>query len=199
LMQTPPVETEKGVHDADRAISFALNENRLAFVEQLSRLASLPPTTVYRRLTQSLDSKARHHRWVLHGLSGAQSADRVSLSQRLLETLEVHRHRAWHGIVTLNESRFCLSTGHESICLPNALPPLGQQSWPIWTACLPSRGVNRLSRKHRSTAFQHQFPLFSIQFPGVSYVQSAAKLFDFIALFTHFLRAMSSWVEWNCR
>jgi hypothetical protein len=55
----PPVETEKGVRDAHEAISLALSENPVAFVQQLSRLTSLPPTPLYRRLTQSLDSKAR--------------------------------------------------------------------------------------------------------------------------------------------
>jgi hypothetical protein len=89
---------------------------------------------------------------------------------------------AWHGIVTLNESGFCLSTDHESICLPSALPPLGRQSRPTRTACPPSRGVNLLFRGHRSPAFPHEFPLFSIQSSPVSYVQSEAKFFKLFRL-----------------
>jgi hypothetical protein len=58
--EAPPIEIERMVDDADRAILFALGENPFASMRQLSRLTSLPPTTVYRRLTQSLGCTARH-------------------------------------------------------------------------------------------------------------------------------------------
>jgi hypothetical protein len=58
--EASPVEIEMEVDDADRAILFALSENPFVSVRQLSRLTTLPPTTVYRRLTQSLGYTARH-------------------------------------------------------------------------------------------------------------------------------------------
>jgi hypothetical protein len=82
-------------------------------VRQLSRLTDLPSTTVYRRLTHSLGFVARHLRWVPHALSGVQKGDRINLSWRLLRILEVQRDRAWHDIVTLDESWFYLSTDYE--------------------------------------------------------------------------------------
>jgi hypothetical protein len=101
----PPVEIEREVDDADRVISFTLSRNPFASVRRLSRLTSLLPTTVSRRLTQSLGYTVGHLRWVPHVLSGAQRVDRVSLSEPLLGTLEVQRDLAWHDIVTITPAR----------------------------------------------------------------------------------------------
>jgi hypothetical protein len=73
--------------------------------------------TVYRRLTQSLGFVARHLRWVPHALSDRQKGERVNLSQRLLQMLEVQRDRAWDRIVTLDEFWFYLSTDDEFVWL----------------------------------------------------------------------------------
>jgi hypothetical protein len=53
-----------------------------------------------------------------HALSDAQKGERVNLSRRLLRMLEVHCDRAWHDIVTLDESWFYLSTDYEFVWLP---------------------------------------------------------------------------------
>jgi hypothetical protein len=71
--------------------------------------------TVYCRLTQSPGFVARHLRWVPHALSDAQKGERINLSRRLLRMLEVQRDRAWHGIVTLDESWFYLSAHYEFV------------------------------------------------------------------------------------
>jgi hypothetical protein len=47
-----------------------------------------------------------------------QKGQRVNLSRRLLRMLEVQRDRAWHDIVTLDESWFYLSTVYEFVWLP---------------------------------------------------------------------------------
>jgi hypothetical protein len=86
-------------------------------VRQLSRLTHLSSTTVYRSLTQSLEFVVRHLRWVPHALSGAQKGERVDLSRRLLRMLEVHRDRAWHDIITLDEPWFYQSTDYEFVWL----------------------------------------------------------------------------------
>jgi hypothetical protein len=87
-------------------------------VRQLSRLTDLPSTIVYRRLTQSLGFVACYLRRMPHALSDAPKGERVNLSWRLLRMLEVHRDRAWHDIVTLDESWLSLSTNYEFVWLP---------------------------------------------------------------------------------
>jgi hypothetical protein len=87
-------------------------------VRQLSRLTHLPSTTVYRRLTQLPGFVERHLRCVPHALLDAQKGERVNLFRQLLRTLEVQRGRAWHDIVTLDQSWFYLSTDHEFVWLP---------------------------------------------------------------------------------
>jgi hypothetical protein len=62
---------QKLIDNPDEVILSALNEIPFACVWQLSRFIHLPPTTVYRRLTQSLELTAHHLRWVPHALSNA--------------------------------------------------------------------------------------------------------------------------------
>jgi hypothetical protein len=61
---------------------------------------------------------ARDFRRVPHALSDAQKGERLNLSRRLLRMLEVQRNRAWHDVVTLDKSWFCLSTDYEFVWLP---------------------------------------------------------------------------------
>jgi hypothetical protein len=89
-----------------------------ASVRQLSGLTHFPSTIVYRRLTLSLGFVARHLRLVPHVLSDARKGERVNLSRRLLRMLEVQRDRAWHDIITLDESWFYMSTDYEFVWLP---------------------------------------------------------------------------------
>jgi hypothetical protein len=116
------VQRDRDLHDSNQAIVTALDESPFVSVRQLSRLTHLHSTTVYRRLTQSLGFVARHLRWVPHVLSDAQKGERVNLSRRLLRMrmrmLEVQRDRAWHDIVTLDESWFYRSTDYEFVWLP---------------------------------------------------------------------------------
>jgi hypothetical protein len=104
-----PADVQRDLNDSDQAILAALEDSSFASVRQLSPLTHFPSTTVYRRLTQSLGFVARHLRWVPHALLDVQKGERVNLSRRLLRILEVQRDRAWHGIVTLDESWFYLS------------------------------------------------------------------------------------------
>jgi hypothetical protein len=106
------------INDSDEAILRALEEFPFSSVGQLSCAAHLPKTTVYRRLSEKLGLTARHLRWVPHRLSEAQKARRVQCSQSLLTRLRDQQTRAWHDIVTLDESWFYYITGHELIRLP---------------------------------------------------------------------------------
>jgi hypothetical protein len=101
-----PADFQSDLDDLDQVILATLEDSPFASVRQLSQLTHLPSTTAYRRLTQSLGFVARHLRWVPHALSDAQKGERVNLSWRPWRMLEVQRDRAWHDIVTLDESRF---------------------------------------------------------------------------------------------
>jgi hypothetical protein len=107
----PPLEPEPYTADVQRDLNYSdqvilatLEDSPFASVLQLSRLTHLPSTTVYRLLTQLLGFVARHLRWVPHALSDGQKGQRVNLSRRLLRMLEVQRDRAWHDVITLDES-----------------------------------------------------------------------------------------------
>jgi hypothetical protein len=113
-----PADVQRDLNDSDHAILTALEDGPFASVRQLSGLTHLPSTNVYRRLTQSLGFVARHLRRVPYALSDAQKGERVNLSRRLLRMLGVQRDRAWHNIVTLDESWFYLSTDYEFAWLP---------------------------------------------------------------------------------
>jgi hypothetical protein len=56
----PDVQRDRDFDDSDQAISAAFEDSPFASVPQLSRLTSLPSTTVYRSLTQLLEFVARH-------------------------------------------------------------------------------------------------------------------------------------------
>jgi hypothetical protein len=79
-----PADVQRDLDDSDQAILAALEDSPFVSVRQLSRLAHLSLTTVYRRLIQSLGFVARHLRWVSHALPGAQKGERINLSRRLL-------------------------------------------------------------------------------------------------------------------
>jgi hypothetical protein len=113
-----PADVQRNLDDSDQVILADLEDNTFPSVRQLSRLTHLHSTTVYRRLTQSLRLVVHHLRWVSHALSEAQKGERVNLSRPLLRMLEVQRDRAWHDIVTFDESWFCLSTDYEFVWPP---------------------------------------------------------------------------------
>jgi hypothetical protein len=117
--ESHPADVQRDLDDSDQAILAALEDSPFVSVRQLSRLTHLPSTPVYRRLTQSPGFMARHLRCMPQGLSDAQKGESVNLSRRLLQMriLEVHRDRAWHDIVTLDESWFHLSTDHGFVWL----------------------------------------------------------------------------------
>jgi hypothetical protein len=112
-----PADVQRDLNNSDHVILAALEDSPFASVRQLSRLTRLNSMTVHRRLTQPLGFVAPHLRWVPHALSDAQKGERVNMSRRLLRMLEVQRDRAWHGIATLDESWFCLSTDYGFVWL----------------------------------------------------------------------------------
>jgi hypothetical protein len=57
-----PTDLQRDLDDSDLAILAALEDSLFAPVQQFSQLTHLPSTTVYRRLTQSLEFVACHLR-----------------------------------------------------------------------------------------------------------------------------------------
>jgi hypothetical protein len=55
-----PADVQRDLDDSHQAILTTLEDNPFSSVQQLSRLAHLPSTTVYHRLTQSLGFVAPH-------------------------------------------------------------------------------------------------------------------------------------------
>jgi hypothetical protein len=127
---------------------FALDENPFASVRQPSQLTHISPTTVYHPLTESLGFIARHLRWVLHALSNAQKTRQVDLSRQLLRMVEAQCDRAWHDIVTLDESWFYPSTDHELIWLPRGETVPEPERYPVLSQELILTVVWNLRRFH---------------------------------------------------
>jgi hypothetical protein len=110
-------ESDLQADNSDTAILLALDEQPFVSVRQLARLTHLPRTTVHRRLTESLEFRVRHLRWMPHILLDSQKVARVTLSRELLRVLNQQRVRSWHDIVTLDESWLYLNMYHEFIWL----------------------------------------------------------------------------------
>jgi hypothetical protein len=68
-------------------------------------------------LTQSTSFVVKHLRWVPHILTATQKMERVTLSIDLLRQLRSIEHHGWQFIITLDESWFYSSAGHEYIWL----------------------------------------------------------------------------------
>jgi hypothetical protein len=108
-------DAQRDLDDSDHAILTRLEDIPFASVWQLSRLIHLPSTTTCHSLTKSLGFVVRQLRWVPYALSDVQKVKRVNLSRQLLRMLVVQGDRAWHDIVTLDESWFHLSPDSEFV------------------------------------------------------------------------------------
>jgi hypothetical protein len=115
-----PESSSPRLDDCDRAILAALKEEHFQFssVREIARATHIPHTTVYRRLTKSLGFVRRFLRWVPQLLSDPQKVRHVELSLSLLRMLEIQEQRAWHDLITLDESWFYCNAYYELIWLP---------------------------------------------------------------------------------
>jgi hypothetical protein len=85
-------------------------EKSFSPVRELARVTHIPCATVHRRPIKLLAFVRRLLCWVPHLLSDAQKVRCVKLYSSLLPMLEVQEQRAWHDVVTLDESWFYCST-----------------------------------------------------------------------------------------
>jgi hypothetical protein len=93
------------LNESDAVILLALSDEPFASVRQLGRRTHLNPSRVYDHLTHKLGFPVRCLRSVTHLLSEADKHTRAQLSIELFEILQHQKDRAWHDIVTLDESR----------------------------------------------------------------------------------------------
>jgi hypothetical protein len=116
LAQGKETPDEAGVmrnDSIDADILKALTDNPFSSVRELSWMTCLFRSTVHRCLTESLGLTVRHLYWIHYCLSNDQKAIRVNLSRELMRVLQRQQTRGLHDILTLDESRFYLSTDYE--------------------------------------------------------------------------------------
>jgi hypothetical protein len=101
------LDPEPGSHrldNCDPVVMGALAEKPSLFSRELARPTHVPRATVSRRLTKSLMFVQRLLRWAPRYLSDAQMVRHVELSLSLLRMLKRQEQRAWHDVLTLDES-----------------------------------------------------------------------------------------------
>jgi hypothetical protein len=101
-----PEEISPHIDDSDEAILRGLEEFSFFSVQYFFCAIHLPKTTVYRRFSEKLWFMARHLRCVPQILSGDRPAVPVKCFRSLRTILRAQETRAWHNIVTLDESWF---------------------------------------------------------------------------------------------
>jgi hypothetical protein len=101
-----PEEISHHIDNSDEIILRALEEFSFSSVQHLFCARQLPKTTVYRRFLEKLGFVARQRRGESEILSDDQKAIPVKCSRSLPTILRAQETRAWHDIVTLDESWF---------------------------------------------------------------------------------------------
>jgi hypothetical protein len=103
------------IDHVDALILKQLSESPFASVRSLSQNLRIPKTTIWRRLTESLQLKSRHFKWVPYMLTEELRQKRVNGVRALLDTLEVQQRIGFHDIITGDESWFYLDVAPNSI------------------------------------------------------------------------------------
>jgi AraC-like DNA-binding protein len=94
-----PDTSSPHLDDSDRAILAALEEKSFSSVHKLARATHLPPTTVHRRLINSLGCLFCHLRRTPHLALDAHNLHHIQLCPSVLRMLQVQEQRAWHDVV----------------------------------------------------------------------------------------------------
>jgi hypothetical protein len=71
---------------------------------KLARSLRIAASAVCRYLSEVLEMKCRHLRWVPHTLTAAQKVVRVELAERILQALAKHERSHFHFLFTGDES-----------------------------------------------------------------------------------------------
>jgi hypothetical protein len=109
--------TSPHIDESDEAILRTLEELPFSSVRQLSGATHLRKTMVYMRLCEKPWFTAHHLRFVPHILFDDQTATRVKCSRSVLTIVLAQETRAWHDIMTLDESWFYYTRAHDFISL----------------------------------------------------------------------------------
>jgi hypothetical protein len=66
----------------------------------------IPPTTIWRRLADSIDFVVNYVHWVLYKLNDVQLAASVQMSNELLRVVRWAKHQDWHISLPLMSRSF---------------------------------------------------------------------------------------------
>ena len=81
-------------------------ENPFFSVCSLAQKLKVPPSTLYRYLTNELHLVYKHTRWVPHLLNSDQKNSRKQISFELFQVLEKSKHNSYRDIITGDQSQF---------------------------------------------------------------------------------------------
>ena len=95
-------------------VRLAIENFENASIRELSQLTNVPPTSVYRYLTQQLGYVNRIFRWIPHMLSKEHKNNRVELSKNLLNEIEKAKSTNFRFFVTGDESWFYYTFDNKS-------------------------------------------------------------------------------------
>jgi hypothetical protein len=134
------------------AILGAIEEKSFSSVCELARATHLPPTSLSRRLINSLRCVLRRLHWVPHLRSDIHKLQHVELSSSVLGMPWVREQRTWHDIVTLDEAWLYRCTDHGLIWLrsddtvPERAPHVSQSQFNANNGQPSSPGITRDSK-----------------------------------------------------
>jgi hypothetical protein len=104
IMTVDPRPGRPSINHIDVLILKQLNETPFAPVKLLNEDLKIPKTTVWRRLTESLQFKNRHFKWVPYMLTEELRQKRFDGARTLLDGLEAKQRIEFCDIVTGDES-----------------------------------------------------------------------------------------------
>jgi hypothetical protein len=112
----------------DALILKQLTETPFASVRSLSKDLEIPKTTVWRWLTEYLQFKSRHFKWVPYMLTDELRQKRIERARTLLNVLEAQQGIGFRDIITGDESRIYLNVIPNSIWTgAEEIPPLDRE------------------------------------------------------------------------
>lgn len=87
-----------------KRVADALEQDRRATCEELSEVTGIPPTSVYRILTNDLKKRKISARWVPHNLTGEQKQKRLDIATLLKQRFSTEGQTFLNRIVAIDET-----------------------------------------------------------------------------------------------
>jgi hypothetical protein len=114
-MTDDPRPGKPSIGHIDVLILKHLRESPFASVQSLTEDLKIPKTSVWRRLTESLQFKSRHFKWVPYMLTEELRQKRVDGARTLLDALEAQQRIGFRDVIAGDESWIYLHISVNSI------------------------------------------------------------------------------------